>query len=71
MELARLDLGGLLLACVVEVEELAGDDSDTDSLLMVQAEYVANLVFDVSKIAGLLAAKTDYALVPARRPVVL
>ena len=49
LKLPRLDLGGSsLFTRVIEVKELAGDNSDANCLLVVQAEYESDLVFDVA-----------------------
>lgn len=60
LKLPRLDLGGsFLFTSVIEVQELTWDDSNAHCLLVVQAEYESDLVFDVTKIARLFTSETD------------
>jgi len=65
LQFARLHLRRCtLLFRVVEVEELARNYRDTDSLFVIQANNIANLVFHVAKIACLFTAETHQTLVP-------
>ena len=57
LKLALFGLNGR----IVEVEELACEDCDTDCLLMIKTDYESDLVLEIAHVADLLAAQADLA----------